>query len=185
MAFKGQVLHNPFTGDRYEFLATSRDTDGDFVKIKVTLGFKGIPIPNHIHLYQDERFEVIYGKLAVMAEGDLFMLYPGDAKEIPKKQSHNHYKGHNSRTVYIQTIAPALDFEYLLETLDRLGREGKIRNGRIGFLQKMVLLKYIDSKRVLADVPMRLQNVLVNTFAPLGRILGHRAIYKKYSGIEK
>lgn len=185
MAFKGQILKNPFTGDRYEFLATSADTDGDYVKIKVTVASKGIVGPNHIHLHQDERFEVISGKLAVMYEGKSFILFAGGAKEFPKNQPHNHYNGHNNRTVYIQTVAPALDFEYLLETLDGLGRDGKIRNGRIGFLQQMVLLKYMDSKRVLADVPLNFQNLLVNTFAPLGRILGHRAIYKKYSGIEK
>ena len=49
----------------------------------------------------------------------------------------------------------------------------------------IVSLKYLDSKSYLADIPISLQNILMNIIAPFGRLFGYRAIYKKYSGIEK
>jgi hypothetical protein len=48
-----------------------------------------------------------------------------------------------------------------------------------------VSIKYLDSKSFLADIPLGVQKVLMNTIAPIGRLFGYRAIYKKYSGIEK
>lgn len=52
-------------------------------------------------------------------------------------------------------------------------------------VQELVTLKYLDSKTFLADIPVGIQKILMYTIAPLGRLFGYRAIYKKYSGIEK
>jgi hypothetical protein len=46
-------------------------------------------------------------------------------------------------------------------------------------------LRYLDSKTYLAALPLGVQKVLMHTVAPVGRMLGYRAIYNKYSGIEK
>lgn len=185
MPTKGQKLQNPYTGDTYEFLETAADTNGDYIKVMVTLKSRGARMPDHIHTLQDEFFEVISGKLTVVDRGEKIIIYPGGAKYFPRDRPHNHYNDHLGTVTFIQTVSPALDFDYLLETLHGLSCEGRIRKGKIGFLQQMVLLKYIESKRVLADVPLGLQNALVNALAPVGRILGYRAVYKKYSGIEK
>jgi hypothetical protein len=48
-----------------------------------------------------------------------------------------------------------------------------------------VALKYLDSKSYLADIPIGIQKLLMHIVAPIGRLFGYRAIYKKYSGIEK
>jgi len=37
----------------------------------------------------------------------------------------------------------------------------------------------------IADIPIGVQMVMMHTIAPIGRLLGYRAVYKKYSGIEK
>ena len=185
MPSKGQKLENPHTGDTYEFLETAADTNGNYIKVMVTLKSKGVRMPDHIHTIQDEFFEVLSCKLTVIDRGEKIIIYPGGERFFPKNRPHNHYNNHLGKVIFIQTVSPALDFDYLLETLHGLSCDGKIRKGKIGFLQQMVLLKYIESKRVLADVPLGLQNALVNALAPLGRILGYRAVYKKYSGIEK
>lgn len=63
MPTKGQILKNPQTGDEYEFLETSKDTNGERMSIKMTLHTKGKLVPNHFHVYQDEHFEVVSGTL--------------------------------------------------------------------------------------------------------------------------
>ena len=82
-------------------------------------------------------------------------------------------------------VTPALDFDYLLENIIGLTIDGKMPNGKAGLVQELVTLKYLDSKSYLADIPIGLQKFLMNVIAPIGRMFGYRAIYKKYSGIEK
>jgi hypothetical protein len=86
---------------------------------------------------------------------------------------------------YIQTVTPALDFDYLLETLFGLAADGKNKHAKLGLMQELVILKYLDSKTFLADIPIGAQMLLKNIVAPIGRMMGYRAIYSKYSGIEK
>jgi quercetin dioxygenase-like cupin family protein len=185
MPIKGQKLENPATGDVYEFLETATDTAGKQVRVRITLKSKGALVPNHLHTFQDEKFEVLSGHLTVFSEGRKYVLTPGEAIDLPKGKAHNHYNEQNEPTVYIQTVSPALDFEHLLETIVGLSRDGKMPNGKAGLIQELVLLRYIDSKSVLADIPLGIQKILLNTLAPIGRLLGYRAVYKKYSGIEK
>jgi hypothetical protein len=78
-----------------------------------------------------------------------------------------------------------LDFDYLIENLIGLAADGKSKNGKYGLVQELVSLKYLESQAYLADIPLGLQKFLMEAIAPIGRLFGYRAIYTKYSGIEK
>lgn len=185
MATKGQVLVNSNTGDEYEFLQTSKDTNGKSMSLKLTLKTKGELVPNHLHILQDEHFEVISGKLTVILDGKSQILEAGQSINLPKNSRHNHYNNHDQELVIIQTVSPALDFENLMENLIGLTADGKMPNGKAGLVQELVTLKYLDSKSYLADIPIAIQNILMNLVAPIARLFGYRAIYQKYSGFEK
>jgi hypothetical protein len=128
---------------------------------------------------------VISGKLTVWANGKITTLSAGEKITLPKNKPHNHYNNHDEVVTYIQTVTPALDFDYLVETLFGLAGDGKSKNGKLGLMQELVILKYLESKTFLADIPIGIQKVLKNVVAPIGRLMGYRAIYRKYSGIEK
>jgi quercetin dioxygenase-like cupin family protein len=185
MPTKGQTITNPTTGDSYEFLETARDTNGERVTTKATIKSKGLLVPKHFHVFQEETFEVISGQLTIYLEGQTKKLSAGEKITLPKNVPHNHYNNEDAELIYIQTITPALDFEYLIENLVGLAADGKSKNGKYGLLQELVTLKYLDSKSFLADIPIGIQKVLMNTIGPVGRLFGYRAIYKKYSGFEK
>ncbi len=87
--------------------------------------------------------------------------------------------------VLIHTVTPGLDFDYLLETLIGLSIDGKVKNGKMGFLQQFTLLKYTKSKNYLANIPIWIQKILINSVGPIGYLLGYRAVYKKYSDTEQ
>lgn len=176
---------NPDTGDIYEFLETAKDTNGQRVAIKMTLKSKGEQVPNHFHALQDEHFDIISGKLTVLLDGKQRELGVGERITLPKNKSHNHYNTGDEPAVFIQSVTPALDFDYLLENIIGLTIDGKMPNGKAGLVQELVSLKYLDSKSYLASIPVGLQTFLMNLVAPVARRLGYRAIYKKYSGIEK
>lgn len=185
MPQKGKIMHNPHTGDTYEFLETANDTGGARVQLRAVICRKGKLVPNHFHVLQDEWFEVVSGTLTIWLEGKYHTLQAGEKILLPKNKPHNHYNDSNTPVTYIHTVSPALDFDYLIENLAGLSADGKGKNGKFGLLQELVTLKYLDSKSYLADIPVGLQKGMMNILAPIGRLLGYRAIYKKYSGMEK
>ncbi|MFB2119163.1 cupin domain-containing protein [Parapedobacter sp. 2B3] len=183
MPSNGQLLTNSITGDTYEYLETSKDSDGARVVIKATVKSRGQLVPNHFHTVQDETFEVIDGQLTVWVDGAARVLSAGERITLPKNKPHNHYNGHSIPVTYLHTVTPGLDFDYLIENLVGLATDGKKGGG--GLLQQLVTLRYLDSKSFLADIPLTVQKVLMTTIAPIARLLGYRAIYKRYSGVEK
>jgi quercetin dioxygenase-like cupin family protein len=185
LAEKGNLLINSITGDSYEFIETAKETNGENVSILSTLKSKGQIVPNHFHVLQDESFEIISGKLTIWLDGKLSTLSEGENILLPKNKPHNHFNNDDNPVKYIHKVTPALDFEYLIENLVGLASDGKSKNGKYGLVQELVTLKYLDSKAYLADIPLAIQKVLMEILAPLGRLLGYRAIYKKYSGFEK
>lgn len=185
MPVKGQLLENPNTGDLFEFLETAKDTNGERVTMKMTLKSAGELVPNHFHSLQDEHFEVISGKLTILHNGKLQTLLAGEKITLPKNEAHNHFNSDTESVVFIQTITPALDFDYLLENLIGLSMDGKMPKGKAGMMQELVSLRYLDSKSYLANVPVGVQKALATIVGPIGRLFGYRAIYKKYSDIEK
>lgn len=185
MATKGQVLTNPHNGDSFEFIETAADTNGARVTLRATVKSKGQLVPNHLHILQDESFEIISGELTVTTGGEKIVLKPGDKLTHPKNTAHNHYNNSDTPVTYLHTVAPALDFDHFIVNLMGLASDGKGKDGKYGLMQDLVTLKYLDSKAYLADMPIGVQTVLMNTIAPIARLMGYRAIYKKYSGFEK
>ena len=69
MPTKGQKLVNKFTGDTFEFIETSTDTNSERVTLRVTLKSKGQTVDDHIHILQDESFKVISGTMTYFLDG--------------------------------------------------------------------------------------------------------------------
>lgn len=185
MPTTGQILQNPNTGDLYEFLETSKDTNGKRMTLKLTLKTKGELVPNHFHALQEESFEVLDGKLTIWLGGKTQVLSAGEKITLPKNVPHNHFNNEDEPVTFLQSVTPALDFEYLMENIIGLTIDGKMPNGKAGLVQELVTLKYLDSKSFLANIPVGIQKLLMNIVGPIGRLLGYRAIYAKYSGFEK
>jgi quercetin dioxygenase-like cupin family protein len=185
MPTKGQILNDKFTGDSFEFLETAKDTNGERVTLKVTLKSKGQTVDDHIHLLQDETFKVISGRMTYFLDGKEHHVQAGEEVTLPKDVPHNHYNLDDEPAVFIQTISPAIDIDYFLENLFGMINDGKVKDGQLPFLQAMVTLKYLESPSMLANMPRGLQKGLASVLAPLARLMGYRAIYKEYTGIEK
>ncbi len=185
MPTKGQILTDKFTGDQFEFIETGQDTNGERVTLKVTLKSKGQTIDDHIHILQDETFKILSGKMTYFLDGKKHVINAGEEVTLPKDVPHNHYNMDDEPAVYIQTISPAIDVDYFIENLVGMINDGKVKEGQLPFLQAMVTLKYLESPSLLATMPRGLQKGLASLLAPIARLLGYRAIYKQYAGIEK
>ncbi len=185
MPTKGQIISNPISGDEFEFLETAADTNGDRVTLKATVRSKGQLVPKHFHVLQDETYEVVSGQLTIILGDKTTVLQVGDKATLPKNIPHNHYNDNGDPVIYKHTVEPALDFDYFIENLVGLAADGKSNNGRYGLVQELVTLKYLDGTTYLADLPLGIQKIMMNIIAPVARLFGYRALYKKYSAIEK
>jgi hypothetical protein len=73
--------------------------------------------------------------------------------------------------------------ESLFETLFGLGRDGKTdEEGAPRLLQGAVMLAEYEDEYRLARPPLPVQKALLAVLAPIGRLLGYRAWYARYSG---
>ena len=185
MPSKGQKITDKFTGDTIEFIETSADTNGERVSLKATLKSKGQTVDDHIHLLQDESYETLSGRMTYFLNGEQHHVSAGEKVVLQKNKAHNHYNMDDIPAEYIQTITPGMDIDLFVENLFGMINDGKVKGGKLPFLQAMVTAKYLDSQSRLAAIPPGLQNVLINIIAPIARLFGYRAIYKKYTGVEK
>lgn len=62
--------------------------DPELLEVEGRWGPKGKPPPPHFHPDQDERFEILGGRLTAKVDGEERELGPGDTLEIPSGTSH-------------------------------------------------------------------------------------------------
>ena len=62
MAQPGDVIEHPSLGARMTFLKTAGETNGDLLRVEVVLP-PGFSMAEHVHPYQEERHEVLWGTL--------------------------------------------------------------------------------------------------------------------------
>ena len=85
MAYAGQVIENPVSGEKITFRKTAADTDGELLAIDLELSADGHVPGAHVHPLQEERFEVVSGRMkfrkglkTIVAEaGDVVTVEPG------------------------------------------------------------------------------------------------------------
>jgi mannose-6-phosphate isomerase-like protein (cupin superfamily) len=184
MPYKGQIIHNPNTGEYIEFIETAAETNGEYTRIKIKVipgGFKPVP---HMHTTTDESFEVISGRLICIENGKKTETGAGQTITLTKGLSHTHYNDGKEDLVMYQKFTPSLDVDLFLENLFGLDAEGKVPKGQPAFLQLMVWGKSYQCKAYIASVPVGVQKILTSVLAPVGRVAGYKAAYKRFSGFD-
>lgn len=109
MPTQGQILHKPVTGDTYEFLESARDTDGARVVMKATIEGRGKMLPDHMHMPQNEFYEIISGTMTVWQDRKLSQLPTGEKVPLARGRPRNHYNDADTLLTYIHSVTPALD----------------------------------------------------------------------------
>jgi quercetin dioxygenase-like cupin family protein len=174
----GDTIHNPITGERITFLATSQDTDGEAVVIETVVQPDGFVAAAHVHPFQSERFAVATGTLGLKVGRERRTLERGDVAVVEPGTAHRFWNAGEEDVRFVCEVRPALQFEALLETMFALAADGKTnRKGMPNPLQLAVIAKeHFDTVR-LPFPPAWLQKVGLALGAPLGRLAGYGATY--------
>src|SRR5881397_4158816 len=179
----GDTIHNPVTGERITFHATSADTNGESVVIECTVQPDGFVAAMHVHPSQSERFAVIEGTLGLRSGKEKLMLGRGEIAVVEPGTPHKFWNAGENEVRFVCEVRPALQFESLLETMFSLAADGKTnKKGMPNPLRLAVIAReHFDTVR-LPQPPAWLQRAGLALGAPLGRLLCFRPTYLVESG---
>ncbi len=182
MVRQGHVMDNPVSGeDRIVFTKTAQQTGGELFELEVFIRAGAPGTPEMVHSLQDERFEILSGALDFRIGDQERRLAAGESLLIPKGTPHNWWNASDEEAHALVEIRPALRSEELFANIYGLCSEkGALPNP----LQLAVLVNEHWNEGYLTKPPLLVQKVMFGVLAPVGRLLGYKAHYPKYSGWE-
>lgn len=182
MVRPGHVMENPVLGEnRIVFTKTAQQTGGESFGLEVFIRAGAPGTPEMVHPLQDESFELLSGSLDFRVGGQERRLEAGESLLIPKGTPHNWWNESNEETHALVELRPALRSEELFANIYGLCSEkGTLPNP----LQMAVLFNEHFNEGHLTKPPLLVQKVMFGALAPVGRLLGYKAHYPKYSGWE-
>ena len=179
MARAGDELVNPVTGLRTVFRKTARETSGELLQVD-WIGSPGWTTgPDHVHPLQEERFEVVSGKLGLRVEGVERVHSAGEVIVAPAGSAHAAWNAGDDTVNVLVDFRPALRTEKAFETLAGLARDGKTNKAGAPsdpLLLALVLREYEDEIYFVRP-PLAVQRVILGALARIARLLGYRAEY--------
>jgi quercetin dioxygenase-like cupin family protein len=169
-----------FFGHRFRILESSRDTGDGSLRFEYFAPPRA-NISEHVHSFQEERFEIVSGRLGVRVRGRASILGRGQRAVGPPGIPHAWWNPSDNEEVCFRVgIRPGLEVETMLETVLGLMQDGKTigplpRNP----LQLAVQAHEVGSWLVLAPMEKALF-APVALLAFVGRLLGYRVRYPEY-----
>ena len=125
MAYAGQVIENPVSGETITFVQTAAETGGELLEIELELSPDGHVPGAHKHPAQTETFHVLEGTMKFKLGLKTIVAEPGDTVEVPPGAVHKFVNAGDGTARARVEVTPALKMEELLETAHRLACEGR------------------------------------------------------------
>jgi hypothetical protein len=141
-----------------------------------------------VHPRQEERFKAVSGSLGVQIRDERRWLTEGEEMIVTPGTPHRWWNDSDDEEAHVSVeLRPALNAEVFFETRYGLALDGKTdENGAPNLLQQAVTLHGINRGEIyLASPPVPVQKVILAVLTPVGRLLGYRDHYQRYSGVER
>ena len=179
MAYAGQIIENPVSGERITFRRTAADTNGELLEIDVELAADGHVPGMHVHPAQEERFEILSGtvkfrkglRTITATAGDVVVVEPGKAHKFENV-------GDEGAAMRVQ-VTPALEMERLFETAVALAEEGKVTSK--GMPKPLELALFVSEFKDEVRGPGSPGAVQRAALAPLAWIARRRGRAERYT----
>jgi quercetin dioxygenase-like cupin family protein len=178
MTHTGQIIENPVSGERIEFLRTAADTDGELLEFQLELAADGRVPGAHVHPEQEERFHVLEGTMKFRVGLRTIVGQAGDSVTVPAGRVHKFSNAGDGPARARVEVVPALDMQELLTTTAELANEGKVL--RSGMPKPLHLALFVRRFRREVRAPFPPPPVVQAALAPLAALArrrGHGARY--------
>lgn len=183
MATVGESIENPVTGERVLFRQTAAQTAGELFAFDIFMPPGGRIAAAHVHPRQEERFTIRAGTVQMTVAGRTRPATTGEQVVVAAGVPHNWWNDGGDEAQVLVEFRPALDTETFFETFFGLARDGKTNGKGMPNLLRLLVLGHElgDSCPVLPRPPAAVQRGVARLLAPIGRLVGYRAIYPQYS----
>jgi quercetin dioxygenase-like cupin family protein len=179
MAYAGQIIKNPVSGETIEFIKTAADTNGELLEIELTLTPDGSVPGAHVHPEQEERFHVLEGTMKFRLGMKTIVAEAGDTVVVPKGRVHRFKNAGDGVARARVEVVPALDMEQLFETTVELAHEGRVTSKGMPKPLHLALFVRRYEREVRAPFPPAwVVRVLMAPLAALARRRGHAERYE-------
>jgi quercetin dioxygenase-like cupin family protein len=180
MAFSGQVLDNPISGERFIFHRTADDTAGALLAFDLVVDPDGRVPGGHVHPVQQESFEVLTGTMKFRKGLRTVIAEPGDTVVVPPGAFHQFANAGEEPAVVRVRVEPALRMEQLYEAVVALASEGRtLRSGMPKPLDLAVFMREFEEE-VRAPVAPGLVRAVM---APLAWMAARRGLDQRYQAL--
>ena len=179
MAHVGQIITNPNSGEQIVFLQTAASTNGELLEIELRLAPDGKVPGMHVHPEQEERFEVLEGRMKFRMGLKTIVAGPGDVVTVPAGKAHKFSNAGDTRAVARVQVTPALEMEQLFETTVALAKEGRVL--RSGMPKPLDLALFVSKFRREVRAPYSpgwFQRGMLAPLAWIARRRGHADRYR-------
>jgi quercetin dioxygenase-like cupin family protein len=178
MARTGQIIQNPVSGERIEFLRTAADTDGELLEFELELSADGRVPGAHVHPEQEERFHVLEGTMKFRLGMRTIIAEAGESVVVPAGRVHKFANAGDGRARARVEVVPALDMEDLLCTTAELAHEGHVmRSGMPKPLHLALFVRRFRREVRAPFPPAWVVNALMAPLAAMARRRGHGERY--------
>jgi quercetin dioxygenase-like cupin family protein len=178
MAYIGQQLENPVTGEKLTFVETAASTDGERVVVDLELAADGKVPGVHIHPKQEEKFEVLKGTMKFRYGMKKIVAKAGETVVVPAGKVHD-FANAGALPAHVRvTITPALKMEELFETNVALAKEGKVMKS--GMPKPIEMALFVREFRDEVGAPFPPAFVVRAVTAPLAAIAKRRGRNCRY-----
>ena len=179
MAYAGQVIENPVTGERITFRQTAADTDGELLAFDLELSPDGAVPGLHVHPSQEECFEIVSGRMKFRKGMKKIEAEAGDVVTVEPSRAHKFANAGDETAVVRVEVRPAGKMEELLETSVALAQEGRTtKSGMPKPLDFALFCREYRDEVVGAFPPVWVQRA---TLAPLAFIASKRGYGARYA----
>jgi quercetin dioxygenase-like cupin family protein len=180
MAFSGQILDNPISGERFVFHTTADDSAGALLAFDLVLDPNGQVPGGHVHPVQQERFQVQRGTVKFRKGLRTVIAGPGEEVVVPPGAFHRFANAGEEPAVVRVQVEPALRMEQLYETVVALAREGRtLRSGMPKPLELALFMREFEQE-VQAPVAPGLVRAAM---APLAWMAARRGLEQRYHAL--
>jgi quercetin dioxygenase-like cupin family protein len=179
MAYRGQVLENPASGERITIRQTAASSEGELLAIDLELP-AGARVPGrlHVHPKQEERFEVVRGAMRYRVGCETIVAGPGQAVVVAPGVRHDFANAGDEDALVRVEVRPALRMEQLFEAAVALAREGRTTgSGTPKPLDLALFLRQFEQEVQGAFPPPWVQRAALAPLAWIARRRGYGARY--------
>ena len=179
MAFRGQVLVNPDSGERFVFHTTAGESRGALLEFDLVVEPHGRVPGGHVHPGQQESFEVREGLMRFRRGLRTVTAGPGDLVAVEPGTYHRFANAGDEPAIVRVRVTPALRMEELFETVAALAAEGRTLPSGLPRPLDLALFMREFEQEVAAPLAPGLARTVMAPLAAIGERRGLAARYRR------